>query len=100
MFCHLSVLIGAFGFFLGPLVCWLLKREEDPFVDEQGKEALNFQITMLIATIVSAILSLILIGLVMLLAVGLMATILPIIAGIKANQGEAYRYPLTLRLVR
>ena len=70
-----------------------------PFVDDQGKEALNFQITVSIAVIVCAVLIAVLIGLLLLPIVGIAALVLTIIAGLKANNGETYRYPMTLRLI-
>ena len=66
MFAHISALVGllgnGFGFILGPLIVWLAKREDHPFIDDQGKEALNFQITMFLAGMLSALLVLVLIG--------------------------------------
>ena len=102
MFAHLSALIGfilPFGNIIGPLVIWLIKRETMPFVDQQGMEALNFQITVTIAMVVSAILIIVVIGFVLMFIIGLAALILTIMAGIKANEGVAYRYPFTLRLI-
>ena len=102
MFAHLSALIGfiiPFGNLLGPLIIWLMKKETMPFVDQQGKEALNFQITVTIAMMVSAILIIVVIGFVLMFVIGLAALILTIMAGIKANEGVAYRYPFTLRLI-
>lgn len=103
MLCHLSALSGlitGIGFLLGPLVVWLIKKDEDPFIDEQGKEAVNFQITMLLAGIVSALLVIVIIGVFLALLVGAVAIIMPIIGGIKANNGEHYSYPFALRLVK
>ena len=102
MFAHLSALIGfilPFGNIIGPLVIWLIKKETMPFVDQQGKEALNFQITVTIAMVISAILIVVVIGFVLMFIIGLAALILTIMAGIKANEGVAYRYPFTLRLI-
>ena len=102
MFAHLSALIGLvipFGNLLGPLVVWLMKKETMPFVDQQGKEALNFQITVSIALVVSAILIIVVIGFVLMLLIGVAAIVLTIMAAIKANEGVAYRYPFTLRLI-
>ena len=102
MFTHLSALAGLvipFGSILGPLIVWLVKKEEMPFVNDQGKEALNFNITVALAGIVSAVLTLILIGFLLLLAVFIYWIVMTIIAGMKANEGEAYRYPITLRLI-
>ncbi len=103
MFAHLSALIGfliPLGSILGPLIVWQIKKAEFPFVDDQGKEALNFQITIAIAVIVCIILSFVLIGLLLLPVVGIAALVLTIIAGVKANNGETYRYPMTLRLIK
>ena len=102
MFAHLSALVGfiiPFGNLLGPLIIWLMKKETMPFVDQQGKEALNFQITVTIAMMISAILIIVVIGFVLMFVIGLAALILTIMAGIKANEGVAYRYPFTLRLI-
>jgi uncharacterized Tic20 family protein len=102
--CHVSALSGflgnGIGFILGPLIVWILKRDVDPFIDDQGKEALNFQITMFIAAIISAVLTLVVIGLLFLIVVGLLMLIMPIIAAVKSSNGELYRYPLTIRFVK
>lgn len=103
MFAHLSALAGLiipFGNVLGPLIIWQIKKNEFAFVDDQGKEALNFQITVAIAMIVSMILMLVLIGVVLMFLVGIAALAFTIIAAIKANEGQYYRYPFTLRLVK
>lgn len=103
MFCHFATFIGLvfpFGSLLGPLIVWQLKRESDPFVDAQGKEALNFQITVALAMFVSFLLMLVVIGFFLLGLVCLAALVLTIIAGIKANEGKAYRYPFCLRLIK
>ena len=103
MFCHLSAFVGVvfpFGNLLGPLILWQLKRESDPFIDAQGKEALNFQITVAIAAMVSILLMVVVIGFPLLLLVGIGALVLTIIAGIKANEGLDYRYPFTWRVLK
>lgn len=104
MACHLAALVGflgnGIGFVLGPLAVWLIKRNDHPFIDEQGKEALNFQITMFIALIISALLALVVVGFVLLAILGLAEIILPILAGIRANEGKHFRYPFTIRLIR
>ena len=104
MLCHLIALVGllanGIGFVLGPLVVWLVKKEDDPFIDEQGKEALNFQLTMLIAALLSGLLVIVLIGFVLLFVIFALMIIFPIVAAIKANDGEHYRYPLSLRLIK
>ena len=103
MFAHLSALAGfiiPFGSILGPLIIWQIKKNEYPLVDDQGKEALNFQITMAIALVVSFVLMIVLIGFILIWVVGLFDLIMIVIASIRANNGERYRYPFTLRLVK
>lgn len=102
MFAHLSALIGLvipLGSVIAPLVIWQVKKDTMPFAAEQAKEALNFQITVLIAVCISMVLMVILIGFLLIFAVGIAAVILTILAALKANEGIAYRYPFTLRLV-
>ncbi len=97
MLAHLGgIILG----FVAPLVIWLVHKERGRFVEEQSKEALNFQITLLIAVIVSWLLTFVLIGFVLLPLVGIAGLILMIMAGIAANKGEAYRYPFALRLIK
>ena len=98
MFCHLAGVVGV----IGPLVVWLLKKEDSPFIDEQGKEAVNFQITMLIYGIVAGLLCFACIGFILAPALGITALILLIIATIKANDGHHYRYPpyLSIRFIK
>ena len=103
MLCHLAALAGfigiPFGTIIGPLVVWLVKKNKMPFVDDQGKEALNFQITMTSAAIVLAVIMRLFggIGAIAVLAVNV---IFVIIASIKASGGEHYRYPMTVRLIK
>lgn len=102
MFAHLSALVGLiipFGSIIGPLVIWLIKKDTLPFVNEQGKEALNFNITVAIVAIVCWVLIFILIGFVLLPILVIMWLVFVIMATIKANEGVSYRYPFTLRLV-
>jgi uncharacterized Tic20 family protein len=103
MFCHLSVLCGyvvPFGNIVGPLVCWMIKRDEYPLVADQGKEALNFQITVWIALLCCIPLCFLCIGIPLLIVIGVADLIFVIIAGVKANEGVRYRYPMTLRLIK
>lgn len=103
MLAHLSSLVGLiipFGTILGPLVVWLIKKDTMPFVAEHGKEAVNFNITIAIAIIVSAVLTVVLIGFLLMAVVGIAWLALTIIAGLAANKGESYRYPWTLRLIK
>ena len=103
MFCHLGALAGyiiPFGNVIGPLILWQMKKSESAFIDDQGKEALNFQITMIIAAIISLCLILVVIGLFLLFLVGIVTLIFTIIGAIKANEGVTYRYPFAIRLVK
>ncbi len=100
---HIAAVAGyviPFGNIIGPLLVWQLKKEDGQLIDDQGKESVNFQITVSIAMLVSALLTLILIGFLLMFVIGLGALILVVIAAIKANDGEAYRYPLTLRFIK
>lgn len=112
---HLSILVGgaltggwgfSIGCFLGPLVIWIIKKDTMPFVNDQAKEALNFALTIAIIGFALLIITLMSLGIgailtiPLLLFVGIAAVILVIIAAVKANEGVAYRYPLTIRLVK
>jgi uncharacterized protein len=115
MFAHLSALLGGFvtagwagsiGCFIGPLVIWMVKKETMPFVDDQAKEALNFNITVAIVFLALFLMTLLTLGigivltLPLMIVVGLAWLVLTIIAAMKANQGERYRYPFALRLIK
>ena len=114
MFAHLSALVGGlltaaaggWGTFVGPLIIWLVKKETMPFVDDQGKEALNFNITVGLIFLVLLVLSVVTLGIGLIIAipgwiiVSIAWLVFTIIAAIKANEGVAYRYPLTLRLIK
>ena len=99
---HLSafaIYFSGVGHILGPLIVWLLKREGNPFVDDQAKEALNFQISVTIYGIGGILLCFVLIGVPLLIALGVFHFVCMIIAAVKANEGVAYRYPLTIRFL-
>lgn len=99
----LSHILGAVTTFVGPLIIWLIKKDESPFVDDQGKEALNFQITILIGYVAAAIVTMIpvigCIGALLYPVFGIVSLIFGILGGIEANKGVAYRYPFALRLI-
>ncbi len=102
MFCHLISFAGyvfPFANIFGPLVLWLMKRDEWSLVDDQGKESLNFQISWTIYVFVSALLCFVLIGFLVLPVLLLASLILVVVATIKASEGERYRYPLTIRFI-
>jgi len=103
MLCHLAALgmfVFPFGNVLGPLIVWLVKKDSSSFVDDQGKEALNFQISMSIYAIGASILMLVFIGFLLLPAVGIFNIVMIILASIRANNGESYRYPLCIRFIK
>jgi uncharacterized protein len=115
LFAHLSILLGglltsgwafSIGSFIGPLIIWLVKKDTMPFVNDQGKEALNFALTLTIIFFVLLMLTIMSLGIgalitiPVLMCVGIAALVLVIIAAVKANEGVAYRYPLTIRLVK
>jgi uncharacterized protein len=103
MFCHLAVFAGfliPLGNVIGPLVIWLMKKDKYPFVDFHGKEVLNFQLTVLVALLISWVLVLLLIGFLLLPAVAIAAIVLTIIGIIKAGNGEYYRYPYSIKFIK
>jgi uncharacterized protein len=101
MIAHLSALAGlVIGLnWLGPLIVYLVKKDEHPFIADQSREALNFNLSVFIYIIISAILIIVVIGFVLLPVIAIAWLVLTIVAAVRANNGEAYRYPLTLRLV-
>ncbi len=103
MACHLSAFAGyllPFGHILGPLIIWLVKGKESARVDRHGKEALNFQISMTIYLLISAVLVFAVIGIFLLTVISIADFILIIVAAVKTRSGEDYRYPLTIRFIK
>ncbi len=101
--CHLGFFAGAiipFGHIIAPLVIWLIKRDESAFVDDQGKEAVNFQITITIYFIIASFLVFVLVGLLLLPALAIYAFVIVIVAAVKANDGLKFRYPLSIRFIK
>ena len=84
---------------LGPLIVWLIKKDESPFINAQGRELLNFQLSFLIYTIVCIPLCFVLIGFPLLIVVGIGAFILTIIGLVKATEGKIYRFPVTIKML-
>lgn len=97
MLCHL---LAIFTGFLGPLIIWLVKKDSSKFVDDQGKEALNFQITMFIGFVIASATIFIFIGCFLTPALMIANLVLCIMAAMKANEGVNYRYPFALRLIK
>jgi uncharacterized Tic20 family protein len=104
MIAHLSALafflLPPVGGVLGPLVVWLAKRDQSPFVAEAAKEALNFNLAVLAAYAVCLLLALIFIGLLLGAALLIFWLVMTVVAAIRASEGIHYRYPVTVRIVR
>jgi len=103
MWCHLSALamfIIPFGNIIGPLVVWLTNRDKYPVVNDQGREALNFQISMLLYSLIGLVLVFILIGGLILVGLLIFNIVQIILAALSANKGNSYRYPICLRLIK
>lgn len=90
---------GIFFGFIPSLIVWLLKKEENPFVGEQAREALNFQITILIGYMIAWVLTFLLIGLIVFPVLWIANLVLCIMAAVAVSKGEDYRYPFALRLI-
>lgn len=94
---HIITLVSSF---IGPLIIYLVKKDDSEFVAEHAKESLNFQITMALAYIVSFILMVILIGVLLIALVSIVTLVLVIIATIKASEGKQYKYPICIRFIK
>ena len=104
MLCHASALSGIFlhvvGHIFGPLIVWLLKRNESPEIDAHGKESLNFQLSMLIYNVIAGILIIVLIGIPLLILLYVLNIVFVIVASIQAGDGKLYRYPMAIRFIK
>ncbi len=103
MFTHLAALatfVIPFGGIIGPLIIYLSKKDEYEFVNDQGKEVLNFQITWAIILSISALMIIVGIGYLLLIGFGIAWLILVIVASVAASNGQYYRYPLTIRFIQ
>lgn len=99
-FASFAGFIIPFGSVLGPLIVWQMKKNESEYVDYHGKEALNFQLTMMIAFFIAFVLIFVLIGIPLVIGLAIFDFIMVIIAGIKANDGVHFRYPLSIRFIK
>ncbi len=103
MFCHLASFAGLvipfIGIILGPLIIWLIKRDEYPLVADQGKEAVNFNISMTIYYVISGVLIFVVIGLPILFCLFIFHLVVTIIAMVRASEGVKFRYPMAIRLI-
>lgn len=96
MACHLLGLMG----FLGPLIIWLIKKDESELIDKHGRESLNFQLSIMIYFFISAMLTVVLIGFLLAPLVMIFDYVLVIVAAVRVNNGEDFQYPLSLRLIK
>jgi uncharacterized Tic20 family protein len=98
MFLHFSLLLGfviPLGGLVVPIILWQMKKEI-PFVDDQGREVINFIINMFLASLICMLLIVVLIGVPLLIVLAILGVVFPIIGGIKANDGVRYRYPIVV----
>ena len=102
MICHVASFAGyviPFGNIVGPLIAWQIKKDELPGIDVHGKNAINWLISKLIYAVCCFLLTFIIVGVPLLIALMVVGVVFPIIAGVKANSGEAWRYPLSFKFV-
>jgi uncharacterized Tic20 family protein len=97
MLCHL---LGIFSGFLGPLIIWLIKKDQSPFVDDQGKEVLNFHITLIIGFVIGAVTWCMYIGVLIIAGLAICNIVFSILGTISASKGIAYRYPLSIKFLK
>lgn len=103
MLCHLSAFAGfffPFGGIIGPLICWLSRKDESPWVDDNGKASMNFQLSILLYIVLVIPLCFILVGIPIIIFLGLLKIICIVIASIKASKGEKFRYPLAIPFIQ
>jgi uncharacterized Tic20 family protein len=101
--CNLAMLahlLGIFTFFIGALVLWIIKKDESAFIGESAKEALNFQITVMIAYVIAKVLAFVLIGFALFPLIYVANLVLCILGAVAASKGQQYQYPFAIRLVR
>ena len=103
MLCHLSsfaALLIHYETIIGPLIVWLAKKDEMPLVAEHGRKSLNFQLTMMIAYIISFLLMFVVIGVILLPVIAIFAFIMVVVSAIKANDGKEVDYPLSIEFIK
>jgi hypothetical protein len=96
LLCHLLAIFG----FLAPLIIWLVKKDQSPFVNQEGKESLNFQLTLLIAYVVGGVTACLIIGFFILAAASIADIVFCILAATTVNKGQPYRYPVCIRFIK
>jgi uncharacterized Tic20 family protein len=103
MLCHLAALAGfffPFGAVIGPLICWLSRRDESVWVYINGRNSLNFQLSMLLYMVLTIPLCFILIGFPILAFLAILKLVCTIIASIRASKGESFKYPLVIPFIQ
>jgi uncharacterized Tic20 family protein len=103
MLCHLSAFAGfffPFGAIIGPLICWLSRKDESVWVDQNGKSALNFQLSMLLYMVLTLPLFIIIVGIPIMAFLLVLKIICIIIASVKASKGEEFKYPITIPFIQ
>ena len=103
MLCHLSAFAGfffPFGGIIGPLICWLSRKDESAWVNENGKASMNFQLSILLYVVLAIPLCFILIGIPIIMFLGALKIVCIVIASIKASKGERFRYPLSIPFIQ
>lgn len=103
MLCHLSAFAGfffPFGGIIGPLICWLSRKDESLWVDENGKATMNFQLSVLLYIVLAIPLCFILVGIPIIIFLGLLKIICIVVASIKASKGERFKYPITIPFIQ
>ena len=103
MFCHLSAFAGyffPFGGIIGPIICWISRRDESEWVNANGKASLNFQISILLYTILVIPLCFIIVGIPLLITLVILDIVCIIVASIRAAKGEVYKYPLSIPFIQ
>lgn len=93
-------IIPLFGIVVGPLVGWLMKKDESPFIDRHGKASVNFEITILIAACISSVLAFVCIGVILLMIISIYQVVYIVINAINASNGKEPHYPLTIEFVK
>lgn len=96
----LAHLLGIVSSFVGALIIWLIKKDQSAFIDEQGKEALNFQITIVIGFVIAGALTFILIGALLMPLLWIANLVFCILAAVATSKGEHYKYPFAIRLLK
>lgn len=103
MLCHLSAFAGfffPFGGIIGPLICWLSRKDESLWIDMNGKASMNFQLSVLLYIVLAIPLCFIIVGIPIVMFLGLLKIVCIIIASIKASKGEKFKYPLSIPFIQ